>query len=127
MTFPSKKYFSIAEVSSRWHRKVKDVEYCIENGLIDAHIKVCAVKLSFLVDNINDIKDFTGCVKVLPEDCHILFRHNKRTISELISTPDSHRVKLVKPERIIITKVDLLIFLNDLLKFEKEYNRVHQT
>lgn len=51
MTFPSKEYFSIIEVASRWHRKVKDVEYCIENGLLNAHIKVCAVKLSPVANN----------------------------------------------------------------------------
>lgn len=46
MPFPKKSYFSLSEVSARWRRKIKDVEYCIENGLLDAHIKVCCVKLS---------------------------------------------------------------------------------
>ena len=45
MPFPKKSYFSLSEVSARWRRKIKDVEYCIENGLLDAHIKVCCVKL----------------------------------------------------------------------------------
>ena len=122
MTFPSKEYFSIIEVASRWHRKVKDVEYCIENGLLNAHIKVCAVKLSTVTNNNeNNICKFTGCVKVLPEDCHIMFRHYKRTISELLSTTESKRMRLVQPEHIIITKVDLLIFLKDLQDFEQKY------
>lgn len=122
MTFPSKEYFSITEVASRWHRKVKDVEYCIENGLLNAHIKVCAVKLSPVANNNeNNICKFTGCVKVLPEDCHIMFRHYKRTISELLSTTESKRMRLVQPEHIIITKVDLLIFLKDLQDFEQKY------
>lgn len=122
MTFPSKEYFSIIEVASRWHRKVKDVEYCIENGLLNAHIKVCAVKLSSVANNNeNNICKFTGCVKVLPEDCHIMFRHYKRTISELLSTTESKRMRLVQPEHIIITKVDLLIFLKDLQDFEQKY------
>ena len=46
MPFPKKSYFSLSEVSARWRRKIKDVEYCIENGLLDAHIKVCCVKLA---------------------------------------------------------------------------------
>lgn len=33
MPLPIKKYFYINEVSNRWHRNVKDVKYCIENGL----------------------------------------------------------------------------------------------
>ncbi len=122
MTFPSKEYFSITEVATRWHRKVKDVEYCIENGLLNAHIKVCAVKLSNVANNNErNVCEFTGCVKVLPEDCHIMFRHYKRTISELLSTTESKRIRLVQPERIQITKVDLLIFLKDLQEFEQKY------
>ncbi len=46
MAFPNKMYFSLSEVSARWHRHIKDVEYCIENGLLNAHIKVCSVKLT---------------------------------------------------------------------------------
>ena len=46
MAFPTKMYFSLSEVSARWHRQTKDVEYCIENGLLNAHIKVCSVKLT---------------------------------------------------------------------------------
>lgn len=34
MPFPKKSYFSLSEVSARWRRKIKDVEYCIENGLL---------------------------------------------------------------------------------------------
>jgi len=122
MTFPSKEYFSVTEVAFRWQRKVKDVEYCIENGLINAHIKVCAVKLSPVTNNIeSEICEFTGCMRVSPEDCHILFRHNKRTISELLSKTESQKIRLIQPEKIIITKVDLLIFLDDLREFEQKY------
>ena len=122
MTFPSKEYFSVTEVAFRWQRKVKDVEYCIENGLINAHIKVCAVKLSPVTNNNeSEICEFTGCMRVSPEDCHILFRHNKRTISELLSKTESQKIRLIQPEKIIITKVDLLIFLDDLRKFEQKY------
>lgn len=35
MPFPKKSYFSLSEVSARWRRKIKDVEYCIENGLLN--------------------------------------------------------------------------------------------
>lgn len=45
MAFPNKKYFSLNEVSARWSRKIKDVEYCVENGLLDAYVKVCCVSL----------------------------------------------------------------------------------
>lgn len=37
MPFPKKSYFSLSEVSARWRRKIKDVEYCIENGLLSKH------------------------------------------------------------------------------------------
>lgn len=37
MPFPKKSYFSLSEVSARWRRKIKDVEYCIENGLLRTH------------------------------------------------------------------------------------------
>ena len=50
-----------------------------------------------------------------------MFRHYKRTISELLSTTESARIRLVQPERIQITKVDLLIFLKDLQEFEQKY------
>lgn len=33
MAFPTKMYFSLSEVSARWHRQTKDVEYCIEKPL----------------------------------------------------------------------------------------------
>ena len=34
MAFPPKMYFSLNEVSARWRRQIKDVEYCIENGYL---------------------------------------------------------------------------------------------
>lgn len=57
MPFPKKSYFSLNEVSVRWRRKIKDVEYCIENGLLDAHIKVCSVKLAS-TSNVNHLTDY---------------------------------------------------------------------
>ena len=74
MPFPKKSYFSLNEVSARWHRKIKDVEYCIENGLLDAHIKVCSVKLASTSntnnskDNQSSVYEFTGCKRLTPED-----------------------------------------------------------
>ena len=87
MAFPTKMYFSLSEVSARWHRQTKDVEYCIENGLLNAHIKVCSVKLTsnMLLNkfphNSQEIYEYTGCKRITPEDCHILFRHYKRQVS----------------------------------------------
>ncbi len=127
MPFPKKSYFSLNEVSVRWRRKIKDVEYCIENGLLDAHIKVCSVKLAstsnvnHLGDNQSSVYEFTGCKRLAPEDCHILFRHYKRQISEFVSEDFSQREKLVYPEKLIVKKVDLMIFLNDLKNFEEKY------
>lgn len=127
MPFPKKSYFSLSEVSARWRRKIKDVEYCIENGLLDAHIKVCCVKLASTSnanhssDNQSSVYEFTGCKRLAPEDCHILFRHYKRQISEFVSKDFSQREKLVDPEKLIIKKVDLMIFLNDLKNFEEKY------
>ena len=46
MAFPIKNYLYLQEVSKRWRRSIKDVEYCIENGLIPVYIKVFSVKLS---------------------------------------------------------------------------------
>lgn len=127
MAFPTKTYFSLNEVSARWHRHTKDVEYCIENGLLNAHIKVCSVKListtalnSFEISP-NTIYEYTGCKRLTPEDCHILFRHYKRQISEFISDNNNQREKLVFPEKITIKKVDLMIFLHDLKQFEEKY------
>lgn len=127
MAFPAKMYFSLNEVSSRWHRQVKDVEYCIENGLLNAHIKVCSVKLvstpilNSPKDNQKEIYEFTGCKRLIPEDCHILFRHYKKQISEFMSDNNSQRERLVFPEKITIKKVDLMIFLCDLKDFEEKY------
>ncbi len=124
MAFPTKMYFSLNEVSARWHRKTKDVEYCIENGLLNAHIKVCSVKLiNSSVFNISPekIHEFTGCKRVTPEDCHILFRHYKRQVNEFISDNNGQREKLISPERITIKKVDLMILLCDLKDFESKY------
>lgn len=79
MAFPTKMYFSLSEVSARWHRQTKDVEYCIENGLLNAHIKVCSVKLTsnMLLNkfphNSQEIYEYTGCKRITPEDCHIYF------------------------------------------------------
>ena len=101
MAFPTKMYFSLSEVSARWHRQTKDVEYCIENGLLNAHIKVCSVKLTsnMLLNkfphNSQEIYEYTGCKRITPEDCHILFRHYKRQVSEFISSDDTKREKLV--------------------------------
>lgn len=120
-------YFSLSEVSARWHRQTKDVEYCIENGLLNAHIKVCSVKLTsnMLLNkfphNSQEIYEYTGCKRITPEDCHILFRHYKRQVSEFISSDDTKREKLVFPEKITIKKVDLMILLCDLKQFEEKY------
>lgn len=127
MVFPPKMYFSLNEVSARWHRHTKDVEYCIENGLLNAHIKVCSVKLTSntilnqLHNNSQEIYEYTGCKRVTPEDCHILFRHYKRQVSEFISDNDNTRERLVFPEKLTIKKVDLMIFLHDLKQFEEKY------
>lgn len=70
MAFPTKMYFSLSEVSARWHRQTKDVEYCIENGLLNAHIKVCSVKLTsnMLLNkfphNSQEIYEYTGCKRI---------------------------------------------------------------
>lgn len=40
MPFPIKNYFYLNEVSNRWHRSVKDVEYCIENGLMCLEVEL---------------------------------------------------------------------------------------
>lgn len=127
MAFPTKMYFSLSEVSARWHRQTKDVEYCIENGLLNAHIKVCSVKLTSNMlltkfpHNSQEIYEYTGCKRITPEDCHILFRHYKRQVSEFISSDDTKREKLVFPEKITIKKVDLMILLCDLKQFEEKY------
>lgn len=71
MAFPTKMYFSLSEVSARWHRQTKDVEYCIENGLLNAHIKVCSVKLTsnMLLNkfphNSQEIYEYTGCKRIV--------------------------------------------------------------
>lgn len=122
MAFPNKKYFSLNEVSARWSRKIKDVEYCVENGLLDAYVKVCCVSLGDSSNPSLPQYEFTGCKRLVPEDCHILFRHTKRTIYEFRSKDCNAKERLIKPERIVITKSDLIIFLDDLISFEKKYN-----
>lgn len=123
MSFPNKIYLSLNEVSVRWNRKVKDVEYCIENGLLAAHIKVCSIKLE-TQSNANTVSEceFTGCKRLKPEDCHILFRHYKRAIYGFFNDNTSLEERLVHPERLIISKVDLIIFLKDIQSFERKYN-----
>lgn len=75
MAFPTKMYFSLSEVSARWHRQTKDVEYCIENGLLNAHIKVCSVKLTsnMLLNkfphNSQEIYEYTGCKRISGDFC----------------------------------------------------------
>lgn len=123
MAFPNKMYFSLNEVSKRWNRKMKDVEYCIENGLLNAHIKVCSVKLAPLSHNANlSDYEFTGCKCLIPEDCHILFRHNKKVINEFLSHDCYNKERLIQPEKLIVTRIDLMILLNDLIAFEQKYN-----
>ena len=45
--------------------------------------------------NSQEIYEYTGCKRITPEDCHILFRHYKRQVSEFISSDDTKREKLV--------------------------------
>lgn len=85
MPFPIKNYFYLNEVSNRWHRSVKDVEYCIENGLIPVYIKVYSVKLSTKEQAPRNSSIFSGCKCISPDDCHFLFRHHKQAISKFIS------------------------------------------
>lgn len=123
MAFPDKMYFSLNEVSKRWNRKIKDVEYCIENGLLNAYIKVCSVKLASLSSKATSTDyEFTGCKCLIPEDCHILFRHNKKIINEFLSQDYYNRERLISPEQIIISRIDLMIFRSDLIAFEQKYN-----
>lgn len=123
MAFPDKMYFSLNEVSKRWNRKIKDVEYCIENGLLNAYIKVCSVKLASLSRKATSTDyEFTGCKCLIPEDCHILFRHNKKIINEFLSQDYYNRERLISPEQIIISRIDLMIFRSDLIAFEQKYN-----
>lgn len=65
MAFPNKKYFSLNEVSARWSRKIKDVEYCVENGLLDAYVKVCCVSLGDSSNPSLPQYEFTGCMHLL--------------------------------------------------------------
>ena len=73
MPFPIKNYFYLNEVSNRWHRSVKDVEYCIENGLIPVYIKVFSVKLCTHGQTPRNSSNYSGCKCISPDDCHFLF------------------------------------------------------
>lgn len=73
MPFPIKNYFYLNEVSARWRRNIKDVEYCIENGLIPAYIKVFSVKLSNSQTTPQNMLQYSGCKCLHPDDCHALF------------------------------------------------------
>ena len=66
MPFPIKNYFYFNEVSNRWHRSVKDVEYCIENGLIPVYIKVFSVKLCTHGQTPRDSSNYSGVNVFLP-------------------------------------------------------------
>ena len=121
MPFPIKNYFYLNEVSNRWHRSVKDVEYCIENGLIPVYIKVYSVKLSTKEQAPRNSSIFSGCKCISPDDCHFLFRHHKQAISKFISDDGQTEEFLIQPQKIIIKRIDLMIFLKDLQCFEKTH------
>lgn len=119
MPFPTKNYFYLNEVSVRWRRSIKDVEYCIENGLIPVYIKVCSVKLSPKEHAPRNSSVFSGCKCISPDDCHFLFRHHKQAISKFVSDDGQTEEFLIQPQKIIIKRIDLMIFLKDLQNFEK--------
>ena len=122
MAFPIKNYLYIQEVSKRWHRNVKDVEYCIENGLIPVYIKVFSVKLSSQeFAPRNSVVTYSGCKCISPDDCHFLFRHHKQAINKFISDDGQTEEFLIQPQKIIIKRIDLMIFLKDLQSFEKTH------
>ena len=127
MAFPIKNYLYIQEVSKRWHRNVKDVEYCIENGLIPVYIKVFSVKLSSQeFAPRNSVVTYSGCKCISPDDCHFLFRHHKQAINKFISDDGQTEEFLIQPQKIIIKRIDLMIFLKDLQSFEKTHQRSYE-
>ena len=109
MAFPIKNYLYIQEVSKRWHRNVKDVE-------------VFSVKLSSQeFAPRNSVVTYSGCKCISPDDCHFLFRHHKQAINKFISDDGQTEEFLIQPQKIIIKRIDLMIFLKDLQSFEKTH------
>ena len=121
MAFPIKNYLYLQEVSKRWRRSIKDVEYCIENGLIPVYIKVFSVKLSTKEQAPRNSVTYSGCKCISPDDCHFLFRHHKQAINKFISDDGQTEEFLIQPQKIIIKRIDLMIFLKDLQNFEKTH------
>lgn len=62
---------------------------------------------------------FSGCKCISPDDCHFLFRHHKQAISKFVSDDGQTEEFLIQPQKIIIKRIDLMIFLKDLQNFEK--------
>lgn len=126
MPFPIKNYFYLNEVSARWRRNIKDVEYCIENGLIPAYIKVFSVKLSNSQTTPQNMLQYSGCKCLHPDDCHALFRHHKQVIRHFLSADGRTEDILIEPSQITIRRIDLMIFLKDLEIFEKKHQLTYQ-
>ena len=109
MAFPIKNYLYLQEVSKRWRRSIKDVEYCIENGLIPVYIKVFSVKLSTKEQAPRNSVTYSGCKCISPDDCHFLFRHHKQAINKFISDDGQTEEFLIQPQKIIIKRINKFI------------------
>ena len=131
MNLPPRDYFSCPEISIRWRKKIEDIYYLIEKGLLPAHVFIKNRLISkgifqeLVVGEpyqqsrmVTDKVVFYGYQRLRPDDCFFLFRRRAISISEFYSKESNGFISLKRP--IEVQRQDVIITRDDVVQFEEQ-------
>ena len=129
MALPSREYFYLEEVAKRWSASLNDVQYYIENGLIETRVWLRNVMVEFgsyeCTDGhdysvLHEVKPVNGLYALCAEDCWILFRKGKVGLDYLRSNNQDEYCRVRNESGVKIKLCDLVVTSKACADFEKE-------
>lgn len=130
MALPRREYFYLEEIAKRWLASELDIQYYIENGILEARILLRNVTVEFGCYETTangdsypvscDIKPVNGLYSMCPEDCWTLFRKGKVTLNYLRSYNKDEYCRIKHENGIKVRLSDIVITDQACMHFEKE-------
>ncbi|MCE3232463.1 MAG: hypothetical protein K0R98_720 [Rickettsiaceae bacterium] len=130
MALPHREYFYLEEVAKRWSVSLLDIQYYVENGVLEARVwlRNIVVELGNYENSPDgkdypvphDVKPVSGLYALWPEDCRMLFRKGKVVLNHLRCHNSDEYCKIINDEGLKIKPCDLLITAEACLEFEKQ-------
>ncbi len=130
MALPTREYFYLKELAKRWSATELDVQYYIENNLLNASVWLWNVNIeighyesiSYKDANnvIDDVRSGSGLYVLRPNDCRHIFRRGSITLKYLSTDDKSKYCKIIKENGIELFPKDIVITHQECCAFEKQ-------